>query len=199
MALIGDGDHLILDGGRGRVVIAPDAETIEQATQQLLRYQRTAQVRRELRDRPVVTRCGMPIELKANIELPGEADIALDQGARGVGLYRTEFLYLNRSDAPDEEEQYATYRRVVEAIHPYPMTIRTFDIGADKVSLGFRLPPEPNPALGMRAVRLALAHTEVFSEQLRAIIRASAHGEIRVMVPTLSSPNLLSVAIKARA
>jgi phosphoenolpyruvate-protein phosphotransferase (PTS system enzyme I) len=187
MARIGDGDHLIVDGARGRVTVAPDELALEQATEQVARYHRTAQVRRELRDRPVVTRCGMPIELKANIELPGEAEIALEQGARGVGLYRTEFLYLNRAAPPDEEEQYATYRRVVEAMSPYPVTIRTFDIGGDKAFLGFRLPHEANPALGLRAVRLGLARKDVFAAQLRAIVRASAHGDIRLMVPMVAS------------
>ncbi|HVJ17350.1 MAG TPA: phosphoenolpyruvate--protein phosphotransferase [Polyangiaceae bacterium] len=187
MARIGDGDNLIVDGGRGRVTVAPDELAIEQATEQVARYHRTAQVRRELRDRPVVTRCGMPIELKANIELPGEAEIALEQGARGVGLYRTEFLYLNRNVPPNEDEQYATYRRVVEAIHPYPVTIRTFDIGGDKAFLGFRMPHEQNPALGLRAVRLGLARKDVFSAQLRAIVRASTHGDIRLMVPMIAS------------
>jgi phosphoenolpyruvate-protein phosphotransferase (PTS system enzyme I) len=187
MARIGDGDHLIIDGARGRVTVAPDELAMEQATEQVARYHRTAQIRRELRDRPVVTRCDTPIELKANIELPGEAEIAMEQGARGVGLYRTEFLYLNRSTPPNEDEQYATYRRVVEAMSPYPVTIRTFDIGGDKAFLGFRMPHEPNPALGMRAVRLGLARKDVFSAQLRAIVRASAHGDIRLMVPMVAS------------
>jgi len=187
MARVGDGDRLIVDGVRGRITVMPDELALEQATEQVARYHRTAQVRRELRDRPVVTRCGMPIELKANIELPGEAEIALEQGARGVGLYRTEFLYLNRAVPPNEEEQYATYRRVVEAINPYPVTIRTFDIGGDKAFLGFRLPHEANPALGLRAVRLGLARKDVFSAQLRAMVRASAHGDIRVMVPMIAS------------
>ncbi len=187
MSRVGDGDNLVVDGARGRVTVAPDELAMEQATEQVARYHRTAQIRRELRDRPVVTRCGTPIELKANIELPGEAEIALEQGARGVGLYRTEFLYLNRSTPPNEDEQYATYRRVVEAISPYPVTIRTFDIGGDKAFLGFRMPHEANPALGMRAVRLGLARKDVFSAQLRAIVRASAHGDIRVMVPMVAS------------
>jgi phosphotransferase system enzyme I (PtsI) len=187
LARVGDGDRLIVDGIRGRVVIAPDELAVEEATELVAKHHRTAQVRRELRDRPVVTRCGMPIELKANIELPDEAGIALEQGARGVGLYRTEFLYVNRNTPPDEATQYETYRRVVQAMNPYPVTVRTFDIGGDKSFSGVKLPPQNNPALGMRAVRLGLTQTELFVTQFRAIIRASAHGEVRVMVPMVSS------------
>lgn len=187
LARVGDGDRLIVDGIRGRVVIAPDELAVEEAVELVAKHHRTAQVRRELRDRPVVTRCGMPIELKANIELPDEAGIALDQGARGVGLYRTEFLYVNRNTPPDEETQYRTYRRVVEAMSPYPVTVRTFDIGGDKSFSGMKLAPQNNPALGMRAVRLGLTQTELFVTQFRAIMRASAHGEVRVMVPMVSS------------
>ncbi len=187
MSRVGDGDRLIVDGLRGRVTIAPDELAVEEATEQVARYHRTAQIRRELRDRPVVTRCGMPIELRGNIELPGEAEIALAQGARGIGLYRTEFLYVNRTTPPEEEEQYTTYRHVVEAMNPYPVTVRTFDIGGDKAFPDFRLPHEPNPALGMRAVRLGLVRKELFVEQFRAIIRASAHGDLRIMVPMVSS------------
>ncbi|HEV8247040.1 MAG TPA: phosphoenolpyruvate--protein phosphotransferase, partial [Polyangiaceae bacterium] len=187
MSQVGDGDWLIVDGVRGHVTIAPDQLAVEEATEQVARYHRTAQVRRELRDRPVVTRCGMPIELRGNIELPGEAEIALAQGARGIGLYRTEFLYVNRTTPPDEEEQYATYRRVVEAVSPYSVTLRTFDIGGDKAFLGFRTPHETNPALGMRAVRLGLARKDLFMDQLRAIVRASAHGDLRIMVPMVAS------------
>jgi phosphotransferase system enzyme I (PtsI) len=187
LARVGDGDRLIVDGVRGRVVIAPDELAVEEAIEVVARQHRAAQVRRELRDRPVVTRCGMPIELKANIELPDEAGIALEQGARGVGLYRTEFLYVNRNTQPDEETQYRTYRRVVEAMNPYPVTVRTFDIGGDKTFWGVKLPSQNNPALGMRAVRLGLTQTELFVTQFRAIIRASAHGEVRVMVPMVSS------------
>jgi phosphotransferase system enzyme I (PtsI) len=187
LSRIGDCDRLIVDGVRGRVTIMPDELAVEEATELVARYHRTAQIRRELRDRPVVTRCGMPIELKANIELPDEAGIALEQGARGVGLYRTEFLYVNRSTPPDEETQYETYRRVVQAMSPYPVTVRTFDIGADKCFPGIKLPQQNNPALGLRAIRLGLAQTELFVTQFRAIIRASAHGEVRIMVPMVSS------------
>lgn len=125
--------------------------------------------------------------LRANIELPGESQVALDQGAQGIGLYRTEFLYVDRAEPPTEQEQYETYRRVLETMAPLPVTLRTFDIGGDKFVSSFQAPPEMNPALGLRAVRLGLARPEIFLEQLRAMLRASVHGSLRIMVPMISA------------
>ena len=129
----------------------------------------------------------MPVTLKGNIELSHEASIALDHGARGIGLYRTEFLYVDRHELPSEEEQYSTYRQVVETVAPLPVTLRTFDIGGDKFASVFQVPPEMNPALGLRAVRLGLERPHVFKVQLRAMVRASAHGSVRIMVPMVAS------------
>src|SRR6202035_1465374 len=126
---------------------------------------------------------GEPVSLKANVELPAEAILALDHGAEGIGLYRTEFIYIDRIKMPTEDEQYELYRAVVEAVSPRPVTLRTFDIGGDKFASSFQLPAEMNPALGLRAVRLALSRPDVFLTQLRAMLRASAHGELRIMVP----------------
>jgi phosphoenolpyruvate-protein phosphotransferase (PTS system enzyme I) len=142
---------------------------------------------RELRDEPAVTQCGAAVNLQANIELAIEANIALELGAQGIGLYRTEFLYVDRRTLPDEEEQYETYRRVVEIMAPRPVTLRTFDIGGDKFVSSFQLPREMNPALGLRAVRLGLARPDLFKTQLRAMVRASAHGIVRIMVPMVAS------------
>jgi phosphotransferase system enzyme I (PtsI) len=125
--------------------------------------------------------------LRANIELPAEADVALAHGAEGIGLYRTEFLYVGRSDAPSEEEQYVTYRHVLEAVAPLPVTLRTFDIGGDKIVPSLQGPQGTNPALGLRAVRLGLARPELFLTQLRALVRASAHGRLQIMIPMISS------------
>jgi phosphotransferase system enzyme I (PtsI) len=127
------------------------------------------------------------VELRANIELPSEAEVALEQGARGIGLYRTEFLYLDRTEPPSEDEQYETYRRVVETLAPLPVTLRTFDIGGDKFASVFQVPAEMNPALGLRAVRLGLARQDIFLTQLRAMIRSSVHGKMRIMVPMIAS------------
>ena len=141
------------------------------------------------RHQPCVTACGgQPVTLKGlNVELPAEAILAVDHGAEGIGLYRTEFLYIDRTTQPDEQEQYELYRAVVEAVAPKPVTLRTFDIGGDKFASSFQLPAEMNPALGLRAVRLALRTPDVFLTQLRAMVRASAHGDLRIMVPMVAS------------
>jgi phosphotransferase system enzyme I (PtsI) len=184
---IGDGDLLVVDGVRGQVTIAPNATAQAEAIARTERYKDSLRARQSLRDQPVRTRCGVSIELKGNIELPGEAPIALGQGARGIGLYRTEFLYVNRSVPPSEDEQYETYRRVLEAVAPLPVTLRTFDIGGDKFVSSMQVPSDMNPALGLRAVRLALARKDLFLAQLRAMVRASAHGILRIMVPMIAS------------
>jgi phosphotransferase system enzyme I (PtsI) len=186
LSRVGDGDLLVVDGLRGRVTLAPSETAVADARRRVERAREGAGGR-ELGDRPLVTRCGVPVELKANIELPSEAVIALDRGARGIGLYRTEFLYVNRSELPSEEEQFATYRQVLEAVAPLPVTLRTFDIGGDKFVSAFQVPKDMNPALGLRAVRLGLARRDLFMTQLRAIVRASAFGSLRVMVPMIAS------------
>jgi phosphotransferase system enzyme I (PtsI) len=184
---VGDGDAVAVDGLRGRITIAPGSQTTAEALARAERYRAAQDARRALRGQPIATKCGTPIELLGNIELPGEAPSALEQGARGIGLYRTEFLYVNRRDLPTEDEQYETYRRVLESVAPLPVTLRTFDIGGDKFASSIELPHDMNPALGLRAVRLALARRDLFLTQLRAIVRASAHGTLRLMVPMITS------------
>ncbi|HEY3494290.1 MAG TPA: putative PEP-binding protein, partial [Polyangiaceae bacterium] len=184
---VGDGDRLLVDGLRGRITLSPGAEATAEAEARAGRYKDSLEARRAVRDEPILTRCGVPVELKGNIELPGEAPIALEQGARGIGLYRTEFLYVNRSEPPGEDEQYETYRRVLEVVAPLPVTLRTFDIGGDKFVSAIQLPNDMNPALGLRAVRLGLARKDLFMTQLRAMVRASAHGSLRIMVPMVAS------------
>ncbi len=139
------------------------------------------------RDEPCTTACGTRISLKANVELPAEATLAIEHGAEGIGLYRTEFLYIDRATLPSEDEQYDVYRAIVQTVSPRPVVLRTFDIGGDKFASSFQLPAEMNPALGLRAVRLALRRPEVFLVQLRAMVRASAHGDVRIMVPMVAS------------
>jgi phosphotransferase system enzyme I (PtsI) len=187
LSRVGNGDRIVVDGVRGRVIVNPGPEMIGQSGERAKRYAEIVELRREARDRPVTTRCGVPIELRANIELPAEAEIALAQGARGIGLYRTEFLYVDRTEPPTEEHQYETYRRVAETLAPLPVTLRTFDIGGDKFVSVFQVPSEMNPALGLRAVRLGLARPEIFLTQLRAMVRASAHGKLQIMVPMVAS------------
>jgi phosphotransferase system enzyme I (PtsI) len=184
---IGDGDKILVDGLRGLVTLAPGEHAVTDALARAERYRDAINARRSGRDQPIRTRCGVSVELKGNIELPGEAPIALEQGARGIGLYRTEFLYVNRSVPPTEDEQYETYRRVLEAVSPLPVTLRTFDIGGDKFVSSMEVPSDMNPALGLRAVRLALARPDIFLAQLRAMVRASAHGSLRIMIPMIAS------------
>lgn len=184
---VGSGDLIVVDGVHGRIAITPSDALIADTHARAGRFSDVARHRREARDRPIRTRCGVTVELRANIELPSEAEVALEQGARGIGLYRTEFLYLDRSDPPSEDEQYETYRRVVETLAPLPVTLRTFDIGGDKFASVFQVPSEMNPALGLRAVRLGLARQDIFLTQFRAMIRASVHGKMRIMVPMIAS------------
>jgi phosphoenolpyruvate-protein phosphotransferase (PTS system enzyme I) len=187
LSRVGSGDLIVVDGVHGQVAITPSEALIADTNARAGRFSDIARHRREARDRPIRTRCGQTVELRANIELPSEAEGALVQGARGIGLYRTEFLYLDRSEPPSEDEQYETYRRVVEVLAPLPVTLRTFDIGGDKFASVFQVPSEMNPALGLRAVRLGLARQDIFLTQLRAMVRASAHGQMRVMVPMIAS------------
>lgn len=187
LARIGNGDSIIVDGLRGQLLLHPRAETTAEYQGRAARFRDIQRLRREARDRPSKLGSGELIELRANIEIPGEALGALEHGARGVGLYRTEFLYVDRNEPPTEDEQYDTYRRVAEIMNPLPVTLRTFDIGGDKFVSVFQVPSEMNPALGLRAVRLGLARPEIFMTQLRAMVRATAHGKLRIMLPMIAS------------
>ncbi len=181
------GDTVIVDGLRGEITVHPTEAQIADATARSARHLAFAKGLLEKRDLPCATACGTRISLKANVELPAEATLALAHGAEGIGLYRTEFLYIDRATPPTEDEQYDVYRAIVQTVAPRPVVLRTFDIGGDKFASSFQLPAEMNPALGLRAVRLALSRPEVFLTQLRAMVRASAHGDVRIMVPMIAS------------
>jgi phosphotransferase system enzyme I (PtsI) len=181
------GDQVIVDGLRGVVIVRPTQTEIDEALARAARYAAFARELQEARDRAAATKCGVPIVLRANVELPAEAILARDNGAEGIGLYRTEFLYIDRALPPTEDEQYEIFRRVVEAMSPKPVVLRTFDIGGDKFVSTFQVPPEMNPMLGLRAVRLALSRPDVFMVHLRAMVRATAHGDVRIMVPMVAS------------
>jgi phosphoenolpyruvate-protein phosphotransferase (PTS system enzyme I) len=140
----------------------------------------------EERDLPAQTKDGRRIHLEANIEFPEEVPSVLAHGGEGVGLYRTEFLYLNREELPSEEEQYRAYARILKEMAPRPVTIRTLDLGGDKLPIG-RRSHEPNPALGLRAIRFTLKHPQLFRTQVRAMLRASVHGELRIMLPMIAA------------
>ena len=132
LSYVGSSEQLIVDGLSGRVVLAPTQEMIFEAMARAARHSAVTRGLRELRDKPAVTRCGVPIRLQANIELPGEANLVMLQGAEGIGLYRTEFMVVDPGEPPSEQEQYETYRSVLEAVAPLPVTLRTFDLGGDK-------------------------------------------------------------------
>lgn len=184
---ISPNDRVIVDGFRGEVTVAPSNDMISEAEERARRHVALVKHLRSDRDREAGTADGVRINLRANVEFPAEALLALDHGAEGIGLYRTEFLYVDRNQPPDEEEQYHVYRAVIETVAPRPVTLRTFDIGGDKFVSTFQVPPEMNPALGLRAVRLALSRPDVFLEQLRAMVRASVHGDLRIMIPMVAS------------
>jgi phosphotransferase system enzyme I (PtsI) len=187
LARIATGDLVIVDGLRGLVIVEPTEEQIEEAKTRAERYTAFSRELQESRDRPPATFDGTRVTLRANVELPAEAILARDYGAEGIGLYRTEFLYIDRLSPPTEDEQFEVFRAVVEAIRPRPVVLRTFDIGGDKFVSTFQLPPEMNPMLGLRAIRLALSRPDVFLEQLRAMLRASAYGDVRIMIPMVAS------------
>ena len=165
----------------------PEALEITTAEGRAARHVALALELRGLPASEAATSCGTRVTLRANVELPEEADEAYELGAQGIGLYRTEFLYIDRSTLPTEEEQFAVYKHVVEAMRGRPIVLRTFDIGGDKFASSFRLPEELNPMLGLRAVRLALTREDTFKEQLRAMVRAAALGDVRIMIPMVTS------------
>lgn len=183
---IRDGETVILDGLQGILIAGTDERVLDHyRNRQQLEQQRQLELTR-LTDTPAITRDGKSITLMANIELPEDIDAVSRESASGVGLYRTEFLFMNRSAPPDEEEQYDCYVSVIEALRGKPLTIRTLDMGADKPVDGSSRSCS-NPALGLRAIRLCLKDHSLFKPQLRAILRASAHGPVRLMVPMLSN------------
>ncbi|MFS8066650.1 MAG: phosphoenolpyruvate--protein phosphotransferase [Byssovorax sp.] len=184
---ISAGDIVIVDGLRGTVVVRPTQEQLDEARGRADRHSALGKQLQASRHRASTTKDGVPIALRANVELPAEAILARDQGAEGIGLYRTEFLYIDRASPPTEDQQFEIFRAVVEAMRPKPVVLRTFDIGGDKFASTFQVPPEMNPMLGLRAVRLALSRPDVFLEHLRAMVRASAYGNVKIMIPMVAS------------
>lgn len=189
VAAVSPGDIVVLDGVRGEIVVNPKEATIakfERRREALLRRQRQLQ---RLRDVPAVTRDKVRITLQCNIELPSELTFAQEAGAEGIGLLRSEFLYMNRDDPPSEAEQYLALREIVEGMNGKPVTVRTLDVGSDKLaySLGEHISPSVNPALGLRAIRLSLKAQPLLEAQLAAILRAGAHGTLRILLPMINS------------
>ena len=187
--LVRDDDWVVLDGDAGVLMVAPDDIVLEEYRHRMMMGLLERKQLERLVHVPTATVDRVPIELHANIELPAEAEQAMEAGAAGVGLFRTEFMFMNRDDRPGEDEQYEAYAATVIAMRGRPVTIRTIDIGADKPLRGDDEGHDPaaaaNPALGQRAIRYSLAEPDMFLEQLRAIHRASEHGPVRLLIPML--------------
>ena len=182
-----DGELLSVDGDAGSVEIQLDAGRIAEIKSQIVRRKAVKEVLTELVDKPTRTRDGVTVELAANIMDPSGAEQAVKLGADGIGLYRTEFLFMNRTVAPTEEEQYEAYTKVLRTMNGKPVIIRTLDIGGDKEIAYLNLPRENNPFLGYRAIRICLQEKALFMTQLRAILRAGVHGKALLMYPMIAS------------
>ncbi len=185
------GDYALLDGYNGLIIINPTDQTLFEYGQ-LVRKQVTLEEKlRDTYDKPAVTLDGVRVILSANVEQPGDTDSVIASGAEGVGLFRTEYLFINRDRLPSEEEQYVAYRQVAAALKPQPVIIRTLDLGGDKFLSHLQVPQEMNPFLGWRAIRFCLEERDIFRNQLRAILRASAEGNVKMMYPMISCLNEL--------
>jgi len=184
---ISEGELLIVDGERGLLVVNPDPLVLAEYRERQAELKAERQRLKRLKKTPAMTLDGTPIELYANIELPQDMAQVLDAGAEGVGLFRSEFMFLNRKDLPSEEEQFEAYRQVAEGMKGKPVVLRTLDVGADKaMNGGDGAHTMPNPAMGLRAIRFCLAEPQMFLTQLRAILRASHYGTVRILLPMVA-------------
>jgi len=179
-------DTVIIDGNRGIVIVNPDDETIRQYLEYSLEFVELGHKLDAIREKPAVTRDGVKITLLGNIEFPEEAELVLQKGGEGIGLYRTEFLYLNTQSEPTEDDHYQAYAETVSVFKHRPVIIRTVDLGADKYTQSKRFAPEPNPFLGLRSIRFCLQNLVMFKTQLHAILRASVLGDVRIMFPLIT-------------
>jgi phosphotransferase system enzyme I (PtsI) len=183
---IESGDTVIVDGFMGIVVVNPDRKTLDAYRRQVQKFRLISRKLVAIKKLPAQTRDGKKVEISANIELPQELQAVKQYGAFGIGLYRTEFFYMNRKDLPSEEEHYLAYKHVAQQMNPYPVVIRTLDLGGDKFISQLKMPKEMSPFLGWRAIRFCLAKPNIFKVQLRAILRASVHGNLKIMYPMIS-------------
>lgn len=193
-----ENDLLIVDGTNGVVILNPSKAELAKYKQLQSAWDKAQQKLKRLKSKPAVTLDGTTIELHANIELPHDITEVKKTGATGIGLFRSEFLFLNRSTLPDEEEQFEAYKSVLQGMGNLPVTIRTFDLGADKQISGMQRVAN-NPALGLRAIRLCLAEPNLFHTQLRALLRASAFGNMKILVPMLSGAGEISQTLQSIA
>lgn len=183
---INTGDTLIVDGMTGVVVVNPSPEIMQEYQDRQWAFQTMERELFQYRDLPAETLDGYRVKVLANIELVEEIPSVLQHGAEGIGLYRTEYLYLNRKDLPSEEEHFQAYKKVAEGIYPHPAIIRTLDIGGDKFMSQMDLAEEMNPAMGLRAIRFCLKEVDIFKVQLRAMLRAAAYGKVKILLPMIS-------------
>jgi phosphotransferase system enzyme I (PtsI) len=191
-SLVRENELLIVDGDNGLVIVNPDTHVLAEYKLKQEAKRLEQQKLKRLVSTKAVTLDGVAIDLNANIELPTDLAGCIENGADGIGLFRSEFLFLHREDLPSEEEQFEAYKTVVEGMDGRPVTIRTFDLGADKRMPGLGDRPSENPALGLRAIRLCLAEPKLFMTQLRAILRASAFGTIRILIPMIANAHEVS-------
>ncbi len=193
--LVSENETIIVDGTQGVIIVDPAPQVLAEYQLRQREFGLERQKLKRLRDTPARTLDGTEVELHANIELPGDVALARESGATGIGLFRTEFLFLNRPELPDEDEQFEAYRKVMEEMGGLPVTIRTYDLGADKqIDDTARL--SPNPALGLRAIRLCLTEPKRFITQLRAMLRASRYGSMKILIPMLMNANEVEQALQ---
>lgn len=187
MSEVKHGDLLILDALKGQLIVNPDEKTIEQYQEKAERYQKEVAALKVLKDKETITTDGHKVEIVGNIGTPDDVAGVIDNGGEGVGLYRTEFLYMNSTELPTEEQQFEAYKKVLVAMNGKPVVVRTLDIGGDKKLPYLPIDPEMNPFLGYRAIRLCLDRKDIFRTQLRALLRASAYGKLRIMFPMIAT------------
>ena len=192
--MVREGELLIVDGTQGVLIVDPDPLVLAEYQLRQSQLELEKKKLRRLKSTPAATLDGAAVELYANIELPQDMDEVHEAGAQGIGLFRTEFLFMNRKDLPSEDEQYEAYREVAKAMGPRPVVIRTLDVGADK-ALAAEGAQMPNPALGLRAIRYCLAEPQMFLAQLRAILRASRHGKVRILLPMVAHAHEVEQAL----
>ena len=187
MSEVKHGNLLILDALKGQLIVNPDEKTIEQYQEKAEKYQKEVAALKVLKDKETITTDGHKVEIVGNIGTPDDVAGVIDNGGEGVGLYRTEFLYMNSTELPTEEQQFEAYKKVLVAMNGKPVVVRTLDIGGDKKLPYLPIDPEMNPFLGYRAIRLCLDRKDIFRTQLRALLRASAYGKLRIMFPMIAT------------
>jgi len=193
---VSDGEPVIIDGSEGVIIVNPSPETIEEYKKKRQMFFAGIKELIQVRDLPSVTLDGKKLVVSANIEIPEEVKSVITYGGDGIGLFRTEYLYLNRKNFPSEDEQLESYLNVAEKMAPHPVIIRTMDLGGDKLLSYFQMNEEKNPFLGLRAIRFCLRHPEIFKIQLRAILKASVVGNVKMMFPMISGVGELREAKK---